>query len=67
MATSKTDISPAYDDDTVSGLTPMHKQNVDEEQLDERLTEDHLHDESMLREYKDMADPEIKEKTDNSN
>ena len=67
MPTSKTDISPAYDDETVSGVTPMHKQNVDEEQLDERLTEDHLRDDSMLREYKDMADPEITEKTDNSN
>jgi hypothetical protein len=66
MPTSKTDISPDYDDETASGLTPMHKQNVDEEQLDERLTEDHLHDDSMLREYKDMADPDIAEKTDGS-
>lgn len=50
--------------DATQGLTPMHRQNVDEARVDEVLVEDNL-DDSDYPDIVDIADREAAEHTNN--
>lgn len=49
--------------DAIQGLTPMHRQNIDESRVDELLVEDNLHD----TDYPDIVDIADSDAAENSN
>lgn len=50
-------LSSAHISDTESGLTPIHRQNIDDSRIDELLVEDSFNEQHYPT-IRDIADPE---------